>query len=81
MFTANDKRVFWHRFRGGVRAEVVVDPKSIDQETLRSNPSGRGSQPQRILKECKRWTLMMESTIANETSRTLMHVFMLERQA
>jgi hypothetical protein len=77
MSTTDNKCVVRHRLRGGVRAEVVVDL----EEHRSGNPSfertWEGKPTRRILKEYKRWTLMIERTIANEINRTLMHVFML----
>jgi hypothetical protein len=77
MEVPNSKRTFRHRFRGGVRAEVVLD---LEEHRAR-NPffkcTWEGKPTRRILDEYKRWTLMIESTVANELNQKLMHVFML----
>ena len=70
-------RTFRHRFRGGVRAEVVVDLEEHRTENPSFVCTWEGKPTRRILEEYKRWTLMIEGTIANEINRTLMHVFML----
>lgn len=78
--TPSNKRVFRHRFRGGVRAGVVVN---LDKYRA-GNPSLKctweGKPTQRILGEYKRWTLLIESSIANELGKKLMHTFLLGKE-